>query len=131
MGVVCTSPAIPSVRPPFLHLVEFVLSMLKTASVEESSSILFQSPLSPSRRMIIIQVLEKRGLLINKEKSRLVPGQSFQWLGFMWDILSGMMSLPQGKVESFSKDLQSFLDEAFVLRRQMERVLGRLQLLPL
>ena len=64
----------------------------------------------------------------NKEKSRLVPNQSFQWLGVMWDSPSGMMSLPQVKIESCSKDLQSFLVKFFILRKQLMRFQGRLLL---
>ena len=65
---------------------------------------------------IVVQVLEKRGFLINKEKSRLIPSQSFQWLGVTWDTISGKISLPQDKVETFLQDLRLFLDAANVSR---------------
>ena len=75
----------------------------------------------------VIQVLTKRGFLVNMEKSRLEPAQKFQWLGILWDTVKTTLSLPKDKVESLFRDLSAFLKRRTLTRRQLESMLGKLQ----
>ena len=76
---------------------------------------------------ILLEVLHRRGFHVNVRKSRLVPAQSFQWLGVHWDTRAATVSLPREKVPSLSRDLLRFLARTSISRRDLERVLGKLQ----
>ena len=76
---------------------------------------------------IVLEVLMRRGFLINWGKSRLVPSRQFQWLGVFWNTASATLSLPLDKVTSLTRDLLGFLSRTFITRRQLEQILGKLQ----
>ena len=76
---------------------------------------------------ILLEVLQRRGFKVNHSKSRLVPSQSFKWLGVHWDTRSSRVSLPEEKVISLSRDLSRFFNRISISRRDLERVLGKLQ----
>ena len=76
---------------------------------------------------IVIEVLQRRGFLINFQKSHLTPTQRIEWLGILWDLESGHLSLPQDKVDTLMKDIPKFLRKQSVSRREIEKMLGKLQ----
>ena len=77
--------------------------------------------------LVVLQTLERRGFLINYGKSRLSPAKVFEWLGIKWDTSEAMLSLPRDKITSLSRDLSAFTRKSLVSRRQVERILGKLQ----
>ena len=77
--------------------------------------------------LIVLQTLEKRGFIVNYGKSRLTPDQSFEWLGIQWNTSEAMLCLPKDKVTSLYRDLCAFSSKSLVSRRQIERILGKLQ----
>ena len=76
---------------------------------------------------VLLQVLDARGFKVNLQKSRLTPQRRFEWLGVLWDTSTQLVSLPEDKVLSMTQDLLSFLNKTWVTRREVERVLGKLQ----
>ena len=76
---------------------------------------------------IVIRTLEKRGFILNFKKSRLEPSQCFDWLGIRWNTETCRFSIPRDKVKALRKDLKGFIKAKSLTRRQLERVMGRLQ----
>ena len=75
---------------------------------------------------ITIEFLEELSFRMNVKKSRLVPAQSFQWLGLQWDLVSHKLSIPPQKRKAIAKLVRSFLKRSRASRRLQERVLGSL-----
>ena len=76
---------------------------------------------------LVLRVLQRRGFIVNLEKSRLLPSKNFEWLGIHWDTRKAVLSMPKDKVLSLGRDLLSFTKRASTSRRDLERMLGRLQ----
>ena len=47
----------------------------------------------------VMETLQSLGFLINFRKSRLIPQQSFDWLGLHWDLSALQIPLPPSKSE--------------------------------
>ena len=66
-------------------------------------------------------------LMINWEKSRLSPARRFEWFGIRWNTKDQVFGMPIEKVKSLRKDLKSFLKRTTICRRDLEKLMGRLQ----
>ena len=76
---------------------------------------------------LALEVIQRRGFVVNFDKSHLVPSDSLEWLGIQWDARTGHMSLPGDKVVSLRQDLRKLLRRRFISRRDLERMYGKLQ----
>ena len=76
---------------------------------------------------LTLEVLQRRGFVVNWDKSHLEPTQCLEWLGIQWDASRGTLSLPRDKVLSFGKDLRMLLRRRSISRREIERMFGKLQ----
>ncbi|MEL7079402.1 MAG: reverse transcriptase domain-containing protein [Cyanobacteria bacterium J06582_2] len=74
-----------------------------------------------------LQEIDRRGFIVNLEKSKLTPSQNFQWLGIQWNLKNATLSLPLEKQKGTSKTVRTFLGKKVVTRRDLEKLLGKLQ----
>ena len=71
-----------------------------------------------------IAILEGLGWLINTEKSRQQPAQTFDWLGVHLDLVTHTISATQNSMDEFKAQLYSVLKEPFTTKRSIMRLQG-------
>ena len=74
----------------------------------------------------VLQLLDKLGITVNYKKSSLPPSQTVEFLGVVLHLDSGLLSLPEAKVQTISSLCQLTLSQPSRTRRQLERLLGLL-----
>jgi len=80
--------------------------------------------------LIVLKTLIKLGWTINWDKSKLVPSQTFEYLGLKVDSYNMKFKVPRDKLVSIKKDIQMALNkveqrELFTLR-EVARIIGKL-----
>lgn len=73
-----------------------------------------------------IKLLENLGFLINFQKSVLVPSQSCQYLGFIYNTLDLTISLPDKKKMELLKIIESFMNKKSCKIQEFAKLLGKL-----
>ena len=71
--------------------------------------------------------IEKRGFIVNVEKSNLIPSQDFQWLGIQWNLKEATLTIPNQTRRKASNAVRTFLKKKKVTRRFLEKLMGLLQ----
>ena len=71
-------------------------------------------------------VLKARGFIINIKKSHLIPTQSIEWLGHVWESAQGILALTPAFREKALRKLKEFLGKGTISKRELESVLGTL-----
>jgi hypothetical protein len=56
-----------------------------------------------------LSILIKVGFIVNWEKSSLIPSTNFMFLGMLWDLVEGTLSLPQPKLLQLHTEASSLL----------------------
>lgn len=74
----------------------------------------------------LLQVFRCLGLPVNFGKSRLVPSQSVEYLGVLFDLDNRTLSLPVSKVLSIRRLCRSCLSRSHMTRRHLESLVGTL-----
>ena len=69
-------------------------------------------------------ILEELGWIINTEKSRLQPAQTFDWLGVHLDLVTHTVSATQRSMDEFRTQLDSVLRQSFTTKRTLMRLQG-------
>jgi hypothetical protein len=59
--------------------------------------------------------LIKSGFVANNEKSVWKPVQSIEWLGFIWNLSSGTLEIPQKKFETFKNIISALVEGSLPL----------------
>jgi hypothetical protein len=54
--------------------------------------------------------LIKSGFVANNEKSVWKPVQSIEWLGFIWNLSSGTLEIPQKKIETLKNIILALVE---------------------
>ena len=75
---------------------------------------------------LVQRVLKERGFIINIKKSHLIPTQSIEWLGHVWESVSGHLALTPAFGDKALRKLEEFLKQRTVSKRELESVLGTL-----
>ena len=57
---------------------------------------------------IMMLDLEAPGMVVNQNKSQLVPTQQVEHLGFLVDLKQGLLQVPQEKMKTIRKELENF-----------------------
>jgi len=79
-----------------------------------------------AKRLTLKGIL-KRGFLVNREKSSLDPSQTFVWIGLQWETRSATLALPNKTRRDIRNSVRHFLSRPLVSRRDLERVMEKLQ----
>ena len=70
--------------------------------------------------------LQSAGFLVNDKKSNWDPSPSLTWLGFSYDAVSRVISVPEGKLDKFVKECNCTLGQKAVSPRQIAAIAGQL-----
>lgn len=73
-----------------------------------------------------LDLLEGLGIMVNYQKSVLVPSIIMGFLGFAVDSLTLSLALPRDKLRKVRKKCQHLLDSPLVSVQQLAKLLGRL-----
>ena len=71
-------------------------------------------------------LLKSLGFLINEEKSSLIPSQTLNHLGYIWDTVSFTLSVPEDKVNSLKLKCEKALSHPVSLRF-LSKILGTIE----
>ena len=74
----------------------------------------------------VLELLQSLGFTINWEKSSLTPAQEVEFLGVLWDLKRGTLSVPQDKRDLIVARCTGFMTETVATRRQLEGLVGLL-----
>lgn len=74
----------------------------------------------------VLKTLLASGFLPNFEKSIFVPTQKLGWLGFIWNLESGVIEVPKTKVEKIHANIEKILLDNRSTARNMASVLGKI-----
>ena len=91
-------PFVASIRNKGIRLVIYLDDMAIISSSRELSS---------QEAVIIVQILESLGFIINKEKSVLFPSQKIVFLGYVIDSVARTVSLPEEKLNKVKEQTLS------------------------
>ena len=73
-----------------------------------------------------LDLLEGLGLMVNYQKSILVPATQMEFLGFVVDSLALTFALPRDKIRKVRKEFQHLIDSPLVSVQQLAKLLGHL-----
>ena len=76
---------------------------------------------------IMLKDLEEAGLLVNLEKSTLVPTQQVQHLGFSINFQTGTLEVPPQKLKTIRKELGKLVTQQSMTPRKMAAILGHVR----
>ena len=79
---------------------------------------------SSSQVSSVISFLENLGFLIKPSKSNLVPTQSLQHVGFVWDTVKYVVSVPHDKVSSLQNLCSYALSAPSISLRSLAKIIG-------
>ena len=71
-----------------------------------------------------IAILEELGWIINMEKSRQQPAQTFDWLGVHLDLVTHSISATQNHMDEFKDQLDFVIKQKFITKRSIMRLQG-------
>ena len=74
----------------------------------------------------LLGVFTSLGISVNFKKSNLNPSRVVEYLGVLFHLESGMLSLPTSKVTSIHKLCRAFMVKSRLSRRQLEHLVGTL-----
>ena len=74
----------------------------------------------------LLGVFASLGISVNFKKSNLNPSRVVEYLGVLFHLESGMLSLPTSKVTSIHKLCRAFMVKSRLSRRQLEHLVGTL-----
>ena len=74
---------------------------------------------------LAINILEHHGWIINMEKSRLTPLQTFEWLGIAYNLTNFTRSATKTSLDSLHEQLSKLLRGKMCSKRDIMRVQGR------
>ena len=72
----------------------------------------------------VVDILIQHGWIINIQKSRLNPLQTFQWLGVQWDLQSHLCSVPVESREKMFMILRDLIQSKLVSKRDIMKAQG-------
>lgn len=73
----------------------------------------------------IIQTdLARAGFLVNQEKSIWEPSPKLDWLGFEWDLIQGVISIPFNKLENLRTKIKCIKIKKHVSARDLASIVG-------
>ncbi|MEL7196639.1 MAG: reverse transcriptase domain-containing protein, partial [Bacteroidota bacterium] len=75
---------------------------------------------------LVVKELQRRGFILNLEKSRLTPSRAFKWLGIHWNLNRGRISMTPARRRETQKSVRLLLNQGFISRRQLEKIIGLL-----
>lgn len=70
--------------------------------------------------------LSKAGFVINEEKSQLTPVRSLKWLGFIIDLSSFTIRIPEEKIEGLMISLTRVLEAGYCTARNASSIVGKI-----
>lgn len=76
---------------------------------------------------MLVELLQDLGVQVNMEKSVLYPTQSLQYLGFLINLLLGVVEIPPHKITVVMSDVSRMLKLPQPTARKLASVLGRLR----
>ena len=74
----------------------------------------------------LLEVFRCLGVAVNHRKSHLSPSRSLEYLGVIFDLEAGSLSLPRDKVMSIYRQCRAVLARSRMSRRLLERLVGTL-----
>ena len=74
---------------------------------------------------LALQVLKRLGLLVNDRKSRLIPAQTFEWLGIFWNLQDHTAQASQEKINMFQENLKNLVLSQTCSKREVMRLQGQ------
>jgi hypothetical protein len=84
-------------------------------------------PLLEKQRDILLADLENSGLVVNTQKSELLPTQVVRHLGFILNLRDGLVQVPSEKLKALSKDLGKICTNQAMSCRKVSAILGSLR----
>ena len=88
--------------------------------------------LAPSQHQVeadtekLIIILNQLGWIINKKKSRLIPQQSFNWLGIDWNLINHQATLPERTICLLQNHIEMITSNHLISKRMIMRLQGLL-----
>ena len=79
-----------------------------------------------SQTKTVLDLLQSLGFTINWEKSSLTPAQEVEFLGVLWDLKMGTLSVPQDKKVQIAARCTELTSMSVATRRQLEGLVGLL-----
>ena len=73
---------------------------------------------------IAISIIESFGWIINQNKSRVQPEQTFQWLGALFDLQKHTVQVPQEKMDTLKNQISQLAQTKRCTRREIMRLQG-------
>ena len=70
--------------------------------------------------------LEAAGLVVNEEKSCWAPSQEVVWLGFIWNMGTGCICIPEEKLENLKGILQEVEKAPCIRSKQLASITGKI-----
>lgn len=77
-----------------------------------------------SNTVMTATLLQKLGFIINIEKSQLIPSQTIQYLGFLYDTTKMLISLPNNKIKSILKLIHKTENRFKLTIRKYSKLIG-------
>ena len=76
---------------------------------------------------LMLDTLQKAGMVVNQKKSILVPTQRVEHLGFNLNLEEGVLEVPKHKVKNVGKELGKILTHSHMTCRKMAAILGNIR----
>jgi len=73
---------------------------------------------------VMLQDLSAAGMVVNQNKSQLIPTQQVEHLGFVVDLRQGFLQVPQEKMKNIRRELGKLLTHSEMSCRKMAAILG-------
>ena len=74
----------------------------------------------------VTKLLKRVGFIINEQKSKLIPTQSIEWLGWNWRTTDLTISCPELKLANLRERVAAFTAQTATSRTQIESLVGLL-----
>ena len=75
---------------------------------------------------VVRDSLEPAGLVVNEEKSCWAPSQDVVWLGFIWNMGTGCICIPEEKLKNLKGILQEVEKAPCIRARQLASITGKI-----
>lgn len=75
----------------------------------------------------VFDTLQKAGFIINTEKSIFIPTQCLEWVGFIWDLSTGCLKIPERRIKNTLSCIELVKNSKFsVSARILARLSGKI-----
>ena len=110
-------PVIKLAREKGIRLIVYLDDILILASSKEMLN---------QQSIVVLDLLQRLGFTINKEKSSLIPSQVVDYLGFQINSRSMVIKLPKSKVKDLIQECKKMKEKKVVPVRKLAALIGKI-----